>query len=187
MHGIKPSLLFIGDTIGYTAGRTTITLQWVREDVYTVTTYQGSRRIEEQCGSYPTEELARQVARLYAKLAKAEAAPLTLADTVPTGARRQVPPTMAGAQFADVTDAQHRALATAAMFGRVERSADHSISVLKALARKGLLTLTMRPGKRYDVAYGVLTPKGERELKRLDAANGRREKSTAHRARLATL
>ncbi|MFY1673649.1 hypothetical protein ACN27G_27445 [Plantactinospora sp. WMMB334] len=187
MHAIKPALKAIGDTITYTAGRHTITLQWVREDVYTVTTYQGTYRIEDQCGSYSTEGLARSVARLYAELAKAETDPFTLADTVPTGQHQQVRPTMAGAHLADVTDVQHRALATAAMFGRVERSADHNVRTLKALARKGYLTLVMRPGKRYDVAHGVITERGERELTRLDAIHDRQEKTAAHRAALSHL
>lgn len=191
MHVIKPALKSIGDSITFTAGRITITLQWVREGVYSVTTYQGTYRLNDQCGSYPTEAIARSVARLWASLAKAEAvSPATIADTVPTGTHRQVAPTMAGAQLADTTDPQHRALATAAVLGRVERGGrdgQESVKTLKALARHGFIKLIMRPGKRYDVAYGVITTKGERELARLDALADRHGKSIAHRAQLANL
>lgn len=72
MHGIKTSLDFIGDEIHYTAGRVTITLHWVRPNVYGVITRQGASRVEDNCGSYTTEAEARAVARGYAELAKAE-------------------------------------------------------------------------------------------------------------------
>lgn len=190
MHAIS-ALTQPGDSLSYTAGRTSITLQYVRDGAYTVTVYQGTYRVEDQCGSYPTEQIARSVARLYAELAKAEAesTPIaSLAVLAEQGAPRQVRPTMAGAHLADVTDPQHRALATAATLGRVERgggATQESVSTLKALARKGLLRLVMKPGKRHDVAYGLLTPAGERELTRLDAAAAEKAKHTALLARLA--
>lgn len=175
-----------GQTMTYTTpdGRTTITLQHVRPGAYTVTTYQGTLRIEDQCGSFPTEDLGRAVARAYAVLAKAEAAPVaSLTVLAEQGTPRQVRPTMSGAHLAAVTGAQHRALATAAMFGRVERSADHTVRTLKALARKGYLTLVMRPGTRYDVDHGVLTDGGLRELDRLDqAADVERQRAERRRA-----
>lgn len=49
----------IGDRIVKKVGRTVITLQWIREDVYGVTTYQGTVRIGEHCKSWPTEDDAR--------------------------------------------------------------------------------------------------------------------------------
>ena len=185
MHAIS-ALDKPGDSLSYTAGRVTITLQFVREGAYTVTTYQGTYRVEDNCGSYPTEHIARSVARLYAEIAKAEAEQTpaaslaVLAEQTPAaslavlaeqGTPAQVRPTMAGAHLADVTDPQHRALATAATLGRVQRGrGGESVATLKALARKGLVQLVMRPGKRYDVDHAVLTEVGERELSRLDAA-----------------
>lgn len=170
----EPTLTTPGQQISYTTpdGRVTITVQYVHPGAYTVTTYQGTLRIEDQCDSYPTEDEARAVARAYAVLAKAEAlaAPVaSLAALAGQGEQRQVAPTMAGAHLADVTDPQHRALATAATIGRVMRGrGGESVTTLKALARKGLVRLVMRPGKRYDVDHAVILPAGERELARLD-------------------
>jgi hypothetical protein len=63
-----------GEYIVFTAGRTEITVQCVRPcAAYSVTVYTGTLRIEDQCSSYPTEALAREVARSYAQLALAEA------------------------------------------------------------------------------------------------------------------
>lgn len=63
----KP-LNHIGDQITVTIGRITITLQWVREGAYTVTTYQGGTlRIEEHCKSWPTEDHARGHAYMVAE------------------------------------------------------------------------------------------------------------------------
>lgn len=73
MHAIK-ALANIGDTIPFTTSRgVSITLQWVREGVYSVTVYNGSLRLDDLCASYPTEEVARLVARGYAILYSAEA------------------------------------------------------------------------------------------------------------------
>lgn len=182
MHNTtKPTLTTPGDTITWTSpnGATTITVQYIRPNTYTVTTYQRTHRITDQCGSYTSENAARAVARGYAILARAEddTAPVTLADLAERGEHRQVRPTMAGAQLADVTDAQHRALATAEALGRVRRGrGGESVTTLKALARKGLLTLSMRPGRRYDVDYGVITEAGRRELARLDAEAAERDR-----------
>ncbi|MFY1656925.1 hypothetical protein [Micromonospora sp. WMMD1274] len=180
-----------GDSISYTAGRVTVTLQWIRDGVYTVTTYQGTLRIDEQCGSYTTEQIARSVARLWAEMAKAEAeaTPVaSLAVLAEMGEQRQARPTMAGAHLADVTDPQHRALSTAAAFGRVHRGGGtyrESVATLRALARKGLVRLHMRPGRRYDIDHATITAAGERELARLDAEAARREQHTALLVRLA--
>lgn len=183
MIGMSTAPLTTGQQLTYTTpdGRTTITLQYVRPGAYTVTTYHGTHRVEDQCGSFPTEELARAVARAYAVLAKEEAlAPLRALAA--QGTPRQVAPTMAGAHLANVTDPQHRALATAATVGRINRGrGGESVATLKALARKGLLTLHMRPGRRYDVDHATITPAGERELARLDAERQRQDE-TARRA-----
>ncbi|MDZ5443772.1 hypothetical protein U2F26_13670 [Micromonospora sp. 4G57] len=194
MHAIS-ALSRPGDSIAYTAGRTTITLQYVRDGAYTVTVYQGTYRVEDQCGSYTTEPIARSVAHLYAELAKAEAdaegsaAPVASLPAVALqGSHRQVRPTMAGAQLADVTDPQHRALATAVAFGRVTRGGgtyQESVATLRALARKGLVRLHMRPGRRYDIDHATLTAAGERELARLDAEATRREQRNDQLATLA--
>lgn len=195
MHAIS-ALTRPGDSISYTAGRTTITLQYVRDGAYTVTVYQGTYRVEDQCGSYTTEQIARSVARLYAELAKAEAdaegSEAPVASSLPAvalqGTHRQVRPTMAGAQLADVTDPQHRALATAVAFGRVTRGGgtyQESVATLRALARKGLVRLHMRPGRRYDIDHATITAAGERELGRLDVEATRREQRNHHLATLA--
>ena len=57
-HNRRP-LEAIGDRIVKQVGRVEITLQWVREGVYTVTTYDGTRRIDEHCHPYDNEEEAR--------------------------------------------------------------------------------------------------------------------------------
>jgi hypothetical protein len=192
MHAIKNTLDFIGDSLTYRAGRVEITLQWVREDVYTVTTYQGTLRINDNCGAYDTEAEARDVARGYALMYKAEALnAATLADTVPAGRFRQVRPTLAGAQLANVSNAQHRALATAAVLGRVERGGaegQESVKTLRALNRKGFLRLVMKPGTRKsNIDYGVLTPAGERELERLDDVAEQTERHERLLTRLTSL
>ena len=65
--------MVIDQTITYPVGRVEITLQYVRDGAYTVTTIQGGTlRIEDNCGSYATEAEARAVARLYAETYKAE-------------------------------------------------------------------------------------------------------------------
>jgi hypothetical protein len=89
----------------------------------------------------------------------------TMADTVPTGCRRQVRPTMAGAHLADLTKAQRYALATAAQFGGVMvRGKYKPVHLLRALARKGFVTLNYRPGsRRPDPISATLTERGWRE------------------------
>jgi hypothetical protein len=91
--------------------------------------------------------------------------PQTMADTLPTGIRRQVRPTMAGAHLAPITKAQRYALATAAQFdGVMVRSRYKPVHLLRALARKGLVTLTFRPGSsRPDPISATLTERGWRE------------------------
>lgn len=65
-----------GDYITFTAGRTAIRVQCIRPgEAYSVVVEQGSYRVEDQCGSYPTEDLAREVARSFAKLAILEVTP----------------------------------------------------------------------------------------------------------------
>lgn len=71
----KPKLpLLAGQRLTFTAGRVEITVECLRADeVYTLVTYRGSYRVEDQCGSYPTEDMARTIARGYAHLALQEA------------------------------------------------------------------------------------------------------------------
>ncbi|TDC63896.1 hypothetical protein E1258_09630 [Micromonospora sp. KC207] len=94
--------------------------------------------------------------------------PASLAVLAQTGTTRQARPTMAGAHLTHVTDPQHRALATAATLGRVTRGkGGEPLPVLRALARKGLLTLVPPPGRRFDVDHAVITEAGRRKLARL--------------------
>ena len=75
--GIAPPpqpALPLGQEIPFTIGSTTIRVQYVRAGAYAVTVYQGPTRVDELCSSYPTEHLARTVARGYAHLYRAEAA-----------------------------------------------------------------------------------------------------------------
>ena len=95
--------------------------------------------------------------------------PASLAVLAQAGTPRQIRPTMAGAHLADLPNPQHRALATAATLGRVQRGkGGEPLPVLRALARKGLLTLVPPPGRRFDVDHAVITEAGRRELARLD-------------------
>jgi hypothetical protein len=91
--------------------------------------------------------------------------PQTMADTVPSQPRRQVRPTMAGAHLAPLTDAQRYALATAAQFdGVMLRGKYKPVHLLRALARKGFVTLNYRPGsRRPDPISATLTARGWRE------------------------
>lgn len=111
--------------------------------------------------------------------------PASLAVLAKVGAPRQARPTMAGAHLAHVSDPQHRALATAASLGQVTRGkGGESVATLKALARKGLLTLVMRPGRRFDVDHAVITPAGARELARLDREAAERSEREARLTRV---
>jgi hypothetical protein len=147
MNGTNQSMA-IDEAIPYTTpnGRVTITVHRISADVYTVTTYQGTLRIEANCGSYDNEAEARLIARGYAEMYRNEnpATPTT------TGVRRrQVPPTMAGAHLTNPSDAALRVLRTAVNNGgTVNRSAAATIVQLKSLARKGLVTLNYASGTR---------------------------------------
>jgi len=110
--------------------------------------------------------------------------PASLAVLAQTGTPRQIRPTMAGAHLADLPNPQHRALATAATLGRVQRGkGGEPLPVLRALARKGLLTLVPPPGRRFDVDHAVITPAGVRELARLDREAAERVEQSARVAK----
>lgn len=152
----------IDEAIPYTTpnGRVTVTLQRISADVYTVTTYQGTHRIDSNCGSYTSEVEARLVARGYAEMYRNEnpATPTTAGVR-----RRQVPPTMAGAHLTNPSDPALRVLRAAhANGGTVNRSAAATIVQLKSLARKGLVTLNYAQGTglRRVVTSATLTERG---------------------------
>lgn len=64
-----------GETVDCQAGRVVITLQCVRPGhAYTVTVYQGSLRIEDNCCAFDNEADARTMARGYAHLYRADLA-----------------------------------------------------------------------------------------------------------------
>lgn len=89
--------------------------------------------------------------------------PRSMADTLPTGIRRQVRPTMAGAHLADLTEAQQNAIVTARRNdGIVQRSRAYPLPVLRALARKGFGTLNYaaNAGKRRIVESLTLNGRG---------------------------
>ena len=154
-----------GQQVVYTTpnGRITITLQYVREGVYSVTTMQGTLRIEANCGSYDNEQTARLVARGYAEMYRNE----NPAEPATTVRRRQVPPTMAGAHLTRPSDAGHRVMRAALNNGgTVNRSAAATIVQLKSLARKGLVTLNYAQGTglRRVVVSATLTERGRKAV-----------------------
>lgn len=61
----KPALTQLGDTISFIAGRYRVTLQWVRDGAYSVTTEAASTgaRVDEWSCSYRSETAARDEAR----------------------------------------------------------------------------------------------------------------------------
>ncbi|MEV0214366.1 hypothetical protein [Micromonospora sp. NPDC050695] len=151
----------IDEAIPYTTpnGRVTVTLQRISADVYTVTTYQGTLRIDANCGSYDSEATARLVARGYAEMYRNE----NPAQPTAGVRRRQVPPTMAGAHLTNPSDAGQRVLRAAhANGGTVNRSAAATIVQLKSLARKGMVTLNYASGTglRRVVTSATLTERG---------------------------
>lgn len=79
MHAIKAAasaprtpVLAVGQSIEAQAGRTVITLQRVTTAAWTVTTYIGTRRIEDQCASFADEVAAGLTASAYLALARTE-------------------------------------------------------------------------------------------------------------------
>ncbi|MEV5819369.1 hypothetical protein AB0L22_09350 [Micromonospora haikouensis] len=160
--------LVIDETISYTTpdDRYRITLQRVRHDAYRVDVYQGTLRIDDNCGSYPTEAEARAIARGYAQMYKAEAGQAThrtLADTVPAGTHRQVRPTMAGAHLTPLTGPQQRALNTHNA-GTVHVGDGITAATLRALDRKGYGVLVFE-GRRQRVVSLTLTKRGMAAVK----------------------
>lgn len=89
--------------------------------------------------------------------------PRTMADTLPTGIRRQVRPTMAGAHVAPLSEPLTRIVKVAhTNGGTVLRSRTANASQLRALARRGMATLNYRPGSsRPDPVSATLTERGE--------------------------
>jgi hypothetical protein len=61
-HATKPQLTCPGDLITFTAGRHTITAQYVRRGAFSVTVYQGAYRVDTLCASYAVAFLARGTA-----------------------------------------------------------------------------------------------------------------------------
>ncbi len=154
-----------GQQVVYTTpnGRITVTLQYVREGVYSVTTMQGTLRVEANCGSYDTEQTARLVARGYAEMYRNE----NPAEPATTVRRRQVPPTLAGAHLTNPSDPALRVLRAAVnSSGTVNRSAAATIVQLKSLARKGLVTLNYAPGTglRRVITSATLTERGRKAV-----------------------
>lgn len=69
---MKTQLNHIDDVISHQIGGITIKLTWTNHGVYTVTTYNGELRIDDNCGTYGSELEARLVARGYAQMYTAE-------------------------------------------------------------------------------------------------------------------
>lgn len=145
---LRPPLA-VEETVTYTTPdhRYRITLQRVREDAYRVDVYQGTLRVEDNCGSYPTEVEARAVARGYAQMYLAETAqPAAFADLAAHGSHRQVRPTMAGAHLAPLSAAQTRIISTH-RDGIVYAGDGVRWTVLQSIVRKGYATVNAyQPG-----------------------------------------
>ncbi|MGI5179526.1 hypothetical protein ACQEVZ_24665 [Dactylosporangium sp. CA-152071] len=75
----KP-VLAIGQQMQEQAGRTVVTLQRVTFSAWTVTVYQGSYRVEDQCASFSDEVAAALTASAYLQLARAEEIQAETAD-----------------------------------------------------------------------------------------------------------
>ena len=77
MHAIKRTLDFIGDVVPYTSRNgVTIQLQWIRSGVYRVevlTSGPVAQLVDDLCGSFDTEQGARDAARFLAVVNDAEA------------------------------------------------------------------------------------------------------------------
>lgn len=87
-----------------------------------------------------------------------------LGSLAAAGTHRQVRPTMAGAQLADVSDPQAGILHLAhQMGGTVRRSREATVAQLRALARKGLVTLNYEAGRglRKVIESATLTVRGQ--------------------------
>ncbi|MEU8334741.1 hypothetical protein [Micromonospora tulbaghiae] len=172
MNSTTKRPLAIDETLTYTTPncRVTVTIQRIRHDVYTVTTVQGGLRVDANSGSYSDEQTARLVARGYAEMYRAEnladeANPLAVLAGL--GRHRQVRPTMAGAHLAKPSEAAMRILRQAAeQGGTVDRSKTATIVQLKALARKGLVSLNYAPGTaaRKLIVSATLTDAGRKQV-----------------------
>lgn len=191
MHSIAPSrpettgarreLSFIGDIVTHTANGVTVSLQWVSAHTYSVTTYDGPNRIGELTRSFGTEAEARSAARTIAVQLKAgrsvaqiiEATRALSAPAQPArnpldelaqhGVRRQVHPNL-NTPGVDLPDAQFHALDVSIRNGRVYRGGkpgQATVVVMNALAKRGYLELTAKPGSRgWNWRYGEHLPAG---------------------------
>jgi hypothetical protein len=158
---------FVGEVITVYAGtNATIQIQQIRETVYRVEVLGSgpvARPVDDLTASWEIAEDAFAHADGLADLYRAER-PATLAEVLPTGTHRQVRPTMAGAQLAPVNEPQADILAVAlASGGTVRRSKNATIAQLRALARKGLVTLNYESGRglRRVVESATLTGRGQ--------------------------
>lgn len=180
-------LIARGDSLKMTLGTVRIELQWTDGDTFNVTVHRGVTRIDELSQAFHTEADARTKARGYALALKAGAsieriieveaiantAKVTLATLVPAQRRREIRPTMAGAQLADLTPAQLRTIAKAAANGgTIHAGGDITRPMLKALDRKGYGVIGYEPrsDRRKIVDSLTLNDRGWRESDALVAA-----------------
>ncbi|GAA0493945.1 hypothetical protein Ade02nite_20910 [Paractinoplanes deccanensis] len=139
----------IEDEIAYQVGSVIIKLKWVNHDAYAVTVYNGTDRIEDNCGSYPTEAEARLIARGYAEMYKAEhdAKPTSLADYRQTS---RVQPTRSRVHTKPLTAAE-LARVRAHRNGVVTLLPGQPWTMLRAIVRRGYADQPdgHRPGQKY--------------------------------------
>jgi hypothetical protein len=149
---------------GYTAtaGDVEIRAMYVNGAGYKVMARKDGALIASQLHTFETDALAA-IAKLVAEYtqAQAEPAPVKLA------------PAAKGTQT-KVTDPQHTALALASVTGHIERGGKPGqapVTVLKALAKRGYLTLTYSPTSRFTVTGADITSPGRVRLAELTAAD----------------
>ncbi len=92
----REPVLAIGQSMAEQAGRTVITLQRVTFSAWTVTTYQGSHRVEDQCASFADEVAAALTASAYLQLARAEEIQAEAADPAAPLAQGEIREHIAG-------------------------------------------------------------------------------------------
>lgn len=165
----SPDFPTVGHRMTWTAPdkRTTVTVQRL-DFTYTVTTAQGTYRLNDMCGTYPTEKAARADALMWAELIRArtaqpEPAPVTPISSVgrPVARGHQIDmsrPQAEAIAYVMRTPNQHGELG---ILGRGNREGCLTDPQLRALRKRGYVELTYQPNG-YQVSGARVTPTGER-------------------------
>lgn len=166
----------VGSQLAWTApdGRTTIVVQRT-DHTYTVTVKIGTYRVDDHCGTYPTEQEARLIARGYAQMYRSEqAAPPVSQVEQPTpvvpGTPSHLGRPVARSHQLDMGHGQAEAIAYVmrtstqhgqlAVLGRGRRDGCLTDPQLRALAKRGYVTLLYGPGPRKQIIGAKVLPAG---------------------------